>query len=222
MKRLFALLLALIFAAAPVSALTPDRRNPDAAGKLVALTFDDGPHKEYTRQILDILDGFGVKATFFIVGSNAKAYPDRIKMIADRGHELGNHTYDHVWINKIGEEELVRQIRDTEEQIFSVTGIRPRVFRPPYGAYSEASVETVRRLGYRCVLWSQDSRDWQLPPAEKIVGSITDGCKNGDILLFHDYNLKNSPTPRALRELIPRLLDMGYRFVTVSELFGDG
>ena len=218
MKRLIAFVLAALALAAPALAAEPARRNP-AAGKRVALTFDDGPHREYTAEILGILEENGVKATFFIIGENAEEYPDRVRMIRDAGHELGNHTYSHAQISRLGDEELKSEVSRAQKAIFDACGVEPKVFRPPYGAYSDHSVELIEKMGFRCVLWSQDSRDWQLPPSERIVSSIGSSLSEGDVLLFHDYNRPDSPTPAALRELIPRLKDAGWEFVTVSELF---
>lgn len=219
-KRWLLCLMALSVALLPaVHAAEPQRNNPAAGQKRIALTFDDGPHQSYTQEILAILDRYGVCATFFIVGENAKRYPDRIQTIAEQGHELGNHTYTHAAVNKLSEEKLKQELEDTSRVLEEITGKRPTVFRPPFGAYNDKSVEQITALGYRCVLWSQDSRDWQLPPAEQIVSSMEAKVTSGDILLFHDFNRENSPTPRALEALIPKLLQNGYQFVTVSELF---
>lgn len=216
MKALLAVLILVSVLTPQVIADEPTRCNPNVTDKLVALTFDDGPHVSYTERILDILEKYNVKATFFIIGENAVQHPETIKLIYDKGHELGNHTYTHVSINKISKEKLIDEIEKTSQVIEEICTFRPRVFRPPFGAYSDQSIATVTSLGYRSVLWSKDSRDWQLPPVEQILRAME--VSSGDILLFHDYNQANSPTPDALEMLIPKLLDKGYKFVTVTEL----
>ena len=222
MKRLFALGLSLLLLLLPsVSAAEPGRRDPNPTEKRIALTFDDGPHQSYTQEILEILKQYGVRATFFIIGENAERFPDRIRQIADGGHELGNHTYTHAAVNKLSKEALCKELEDTSRVLEQITGQRPRVFRPPFGAYNDGCVEQINALGYRCVLWSRDSRDWELPPVERIVSHMEAQVRAGDILLFHDFNRENSPTPKALRQLIPYFLEEGYRFVTVSELFSN-
>ena len=221
-RRLGVFLFALFcFLLPTVHAAEPHRNNPATKEKRIALTFDDGPHQSYTQEILAILERYGVRATFFIIGENAKRFPDRIQTIAEQGHELGNHTYTHASVNKLSEEALVKELEDTSRVLEEITGKRPTLFRPPFGAYNDRCVSKIEALGYRCVLWSQDSRDWQLPPAEKIITSMQANVTAGDILLFHDFNRENSPTPKALEELIPKLLQNGYQFVTVSELFQE-
>ena len=217
MKALIVSVLILVLVLSPkVFAQDPTRCNPDTLDKLVALTFDDGPHVRYTERILQILEKYNVKASFFIIGENAVQHPETIKKIYDQGHELGNHTYTHVSINKVSKEKLTEELEKTSHVIEEITSFRPRVFRPPFGAYSDASIATVTSLGYRSVLWSKDSKDWQLPSVDEILQSME--VSSGDILLFHDYNQANSPTPDALEKLIPRLLEKGYKFVTVTEL----
>ncbi len=220
MKRvglLFLVLLALLPARVHGD---PVRKNPSVTQKRIALTFDDGPHNEYTQRILEILKKHNVKATFFIIGENAERYPNRIRSIAEGGHELGNHTYSHASVNKLSQEELEEELEKTSQILESITGVRPKIFRPPFGAYNDRCVEQITSLGYRCVLWSKDSRDWELPPVGTIVSSM-EAVNAGDILLFHDYNQKNSPTPSALEQLIPKLLEEGYEFVTVSQLLEE-
>jgi len=191
----------------------------DTEEKLIALTFDDGPHPKYTDQILDILKEYGVKATFFAVGENAELYPEQLKRIADEGHEIGNHTYTHADLKRIGGAELERELAETEQIVEKVTGRRPTVFRPPEGRCNETVVECANRRGYTTVLWTVDPRDWASPPAHDVATVILKNVKCGSVILCHDYNSnKKCPTPQALREVIPELIEKGYSFVTVSEL----
>jgi len=193
------------------------KRN-DNATKYIALTFDDGPHARYTDEILDILKENDVKATFFVIGENAKTHPEILKRIANEGHEIGNHTYHHVYISKCGRDKITKEIKETENTVYSITGTRPIVFRPPGGYYSKESIEQIRNMGYECVLWSVDTKDWTLPAVEKVISTVSKETVGGDIILFHDHNQKGSPTPSSVRRLIPMLKEKGYTFLTVSEL----
>ena len=191
------------------------------AGKCVALTFDDGPHKTYTPEILDILDEYNAKATFFVVGSNAKEYPEIVLDAYNRGHEIGNHTYTHPNLKTLSAEKRLEEIRKTQEVLTEITGEAPRLFRPPGGYVSNSIIEELTSLDCNAVLWSwrQDTRDWACPGVDCVVSGVLRNLRDGDIILFHDYNAgKNSPTPQALREILKKLSEEGYRFVTVSEL----
>ncbi len=190
------------------------------AGSYVALTFDDGPHPEYSGEILEILRENDAKGTFFVIGENAARYPELVKTEYDAGHEIGNHTYTHPNMKKLSVEKAVAEIEKTQQTVEDITGERPRLFRSPGGIYSDELVEAAEKVGCRAVLWSwrQDTKDWKCPPSECIVKTVLDNLQDGDIILFHDYNAKKSPTPAALRVILPELKNRGYSFVTVSEL----
>lgn len=190
----------------------------DTHVKRIVLTFDDGPHPRQTRQIMDVLDSYGIKATFFVIGVNAKTYPGIIREVLERGHEVGNHTYSHLHAAKLNGDALEAQILDCEQEIFTQTGQAVRLFRPPEGAMSTQMRQKVRELGYTSVLWTLDTRDWAHTPPEQICEYIVSNAKNGDIILMHDYIGSNSPTVQALELFIPILLDDGFTFVTASEL----
>lgn len=186
--------------------------------KKIALTFDDGPHPRFTKEILGILEEYGVTATFFIIGVNAENYPDSLKMIADSGCEIGNHTYSHLRVDKMSEKELEGEFLRCEQVIYSMTGIKPRIFRPPQGRTPDALLSVSERLGYDVILWSIDTLDWSHNPADNICASVKNNLVGGDIILMHDYISGKNTTCDALRRLIPELLSQGYSFVTVSEL----
>lgn len=197
--------------------------NNSAASKKIAITFDDGPHPVHTEKILDILKKYNVKATFFVLGSNAARYPEIVKRTFDEGHELGNHTYNHVFINRISDEKLKEEISETDKVIFNITGARPIIFRPPGGAYNDRKVDVVSETGHKCILWSwwQDTRDWSCPPVDKVVNTVVSNLHDGDIVLFHDFNSGNTPTVEALEIIIPDLISKNYEFVSVSELISE-
>ncbi|MBQ9117181.1 MAG: polysaccharide deacetylase family protein [Clostridia bacterium] len=191
----------------------------DTSERVVALTFDDGPHPRYTDAILDILKEYGVKATFFAVGENAELYKEQLKRIADEGHEIGNHTYSHASLKKISPERMKIELTRTAEAVKKITGRMPTVFRPPEGCCNKTVVDCANQLGYTTVLWTVDPRDWSCPPSERVSENILGTVKGGAVILCHDYiSAGKSPTPEALRKVIPQLLKEGYSFVTVSEL----
>ena len=186
--------------------------------KEIALTFDDGPSRQNTEEILKILEEYGIRATFFVIGENAAADPERIRMIHEAGHEIGNHTYTHAYISKIRPDELREEIQKTEEVLKSITGEKPTVFRPPGGYYDQASLEVLEEMGYQSILWSLDTKDWSMPKSDTIASKIEETAVGGDIILFHDLNDKRLPTPEALKRILPYLKENGYEFVTISEM----
>lgn len=191
------------------------------AEKCVAITFDDGPHKTYTPEILDILDEYNAKATFFVVGSNAAEHPEIVLDAYNRGHEIGNHTYTHPNLKNLSREKRMEEIQKTQTVLTEITGEAPRLFRPPGGYVSNSIIDELSSLDCNAVLWSwrQDTRDWSCPRVDCVVNGVLTNLRDGDIILFHDYNAAdNSPTPQALREILETLTRDGYRFVTVSEL----
>jgi len=186
--------------------------------KKIALTFDDGPHPRYTPEILGILEEYGIKATFFVVGQNVGYYPDLVKAELDAGHEVGNHTFSHANLRLSEYDAVCREIGQTERLIYENTDFRARLLRPPEGVYSQTVCDAAADCDYTIVLWSIDTKDWAHNPSERIAEQVLSEVKGGDIILFHDFIAKDSPTPDALRKIIPELLAEGYEFVTVSGL----
>ena len=224
MKGFLSMLLALILPVTlPVYQNDPGRQiyccAPNSE-KRIALTFDDGPHPIYTEQILSILREYGVKATFFVIGENVGYYPDAFDAIVKDGHEVGNHTFSHPHLRNESAKALQEEIRLTEHTLQERGYDGTQLFRPPEGVCSTEVCRCAKDAGYAIILWTVDTRDWDHTPAEHIVQSVKQTVKSGDIILFHDYIASPSPTPDALRCLIPSLLEMGYQFVTVSELIG--
>ncbi|MGN7469432.1 polysaccharide deacetylase family protein [Brevibacillus sp. SAFN-007a] len=188
--------------------------------KVIALTFDDGPDPAYTPQIAALLKKYGAKSTFFVVGSRVNQYPEVVRSLAQDQHEIANHTFNHPDIRKLTPERLRDEVEKTQETIFAATGVRPALFRPPGGYYSESVVRTAKQAGFLIVMWSwhQDTRDWTDPGVKKIVDKVLGNARNGDIVLFHDYGGNRKQTVQALEQILPELQKRGYRFVTVSEL----
>ncbi len=189
-----------------------------ATHKRIAITFDDGPHPRYTPEILDILAEYGAKATFFSVGVNAETYPKLIRRILAEGHELGNHTYNHYHTPKMDCEVLRRDILACSEALQKISGSEPHLFRPPEGVCTEEIKALCCERGYTIVMWSIDTRDWAHTPIADITKNVQKNATDGAIILMHDFIGKNSPTPAALRQILPILQEAGFEFVTVSEL----
>ena len=191
----------------------------DIEDKRIALTFDDGPHRQYTAQILDILKKYNIKATFFTVGTNVEKFPELIEREINEGHEVANHTYSHKHMAELGESEFVAEILGWEDALNGHHEYTSELFRPPEGILTDKECEVIKTLGYDIVLWSVDTRDWAHNSVENIVNTVTANVQNGSIVLFHDFVSGGStPTPEALEQIIPVLKEKGYEFVTVSEL----
>lgn len=193
--------------------------NPGAGMKL-ALTFDDGPHPEHTKKILDFLARYNIRATFFVVGENAEIYPELIRRELSEGHEVGNHTYTHADLSKLSYRQQCDEVIFAENVLYEENEHRTCLLRPPGGLYNKNTFRMAQRFDYTVILWSLDTRDWAHTPSDKIVNKVLTKVKDGDVLLFHDYIAGDSPTLSALEKIIPELIKRGYEFVTVSELFG--
>lgn len=192
-----------------------------SAGKKIALTFDDGPHPIYTKRILEVLKEYGVSATFFVIGCNVENYPDAFQLLLDSGCEIGNHTYSHKDIGKMNEKDILYQLEKTEEAVSKFTDKKLSLCRPPEGSCGKALEAVSLEKGYDIILWSIDTLDWAHTPANRIANKIFNSTCGGDIVLMHDYVSGGCQAPDALRIIIPKLLEEGYEFVTVSELIGE-
>ena len=186
--------------------------------KRIALTFDDGPHYKYTAEILDILDEYNIKATFFVVGQLAEKYPELILRELAEGHEVASHTWSHAHLTMPSDKSLEDEIYATEELLYELAEYRPTLLRPPEGKYGDNLLRVAGKLDYEVILWTVDTRDWAHTPTETIVNTVLENTESGSIILCHDFIGGESPTPAALREFIPKLIENGYEFVTVSDL----
>lgn len=183
--------------------------------KCVALTFDDGPNKECTKDLLDGLKARGVKATFFLMGQSIPGNEDLVRRMKDEGHLIGNHSYRHIQLTKAGENAVCDAVDQTSVMIEQITGERPQYLRPPYGDWND-NLEC--KVDMTTVLWSVDSLDWKLQNRQKIVKRVLKDVKDGDIILMHDI----FPTSvEAALEIIDTLTPQGYTFVTVDEVLID-
>ncbi|MBE6601001.1 MAG: hypothetical protein E7637_00625 [Ruminococcaceae bacterium] len=193
-------------------------RSVKTESRRIALTFDDGPHPTQTKRILDILDRYGVHATFFMVGENVENYSDAAKEVAARGNEIGNHTFSHARLGCLDTDSVNEEIEHCEKTIERICGTAPRLFRPPQGILNEAIEGCSVERDYRLILWSLDTRDWEVKNTQRIVETVLSSIKAGDIVLMHDYIGTHSRTAEALEILLPTLLQRGFEPVTVGEL----
>lgn len=188
---------------------------------LLALTFDDGPHPENTPRLLDLLKSRNVKATFYVVGTNAKRYPGLLRRMVAEGHEIGNHTITHGNLTKMTPDAVRHELKVSHETIVAATGVAPRSMRPPYGAItSEQKAWIKQEFGYPAVLWSVDPEDWKRPGSAVVANRLVSGARPGGILLVHDIH---KPSIDAMPSAIDQLLGKGFQFITVSQLIAmDG
>ncbi|MEY9849372.1 peptidoglycan/xylan/chitin deacetylase (PgdA/CDA1 family) [Streptacidiphilus sp. BW17] len=184
----------------------------------VALTFDDGPDPALTRQVLEILDRYGARATFFSVGHHVAALPDEVRRIADAGHELGNHSWSHPYLPDLTPSQLREQLDRTTEAVARVTGQAPTRFRPPYGALTPEVLAALDGYPTTLTLWDVDSRDWTRPGPEQIAATVLEAAGPGSVVLMHEGAGDRGQTVRALPSIVEGLLERGLELVTVGEL----
>ncbi|MFC4984673.1 polysaccharide deacetylase family protein [Salinicoccus siamensis] len=184
----------------------------DQQTKKVALTFDDGPHPEHTLNILDTLDEYDAKATFFMQGKRIEYYMDVAKEVAERGHEIGNHSMNHPDFTTLSFKQIDIEVSRTNQLIMQATGLKPTVFRPPYGSTNE---EINNFIDMEPVLWTIDTEDWKNKDPNIIEKRIRVNMHDDAIILMHDIH---GTTAQALPDILEYLSSEGYEFVTVSEL----
>ena len=193
--------------AMPVSAVDPSK-------PMIALTFDDGPSGATTR-ILDALEANGGRATFFMVGNRMRSYPSVINRMVALGCEPASHTWDHSYLTKLSEGQILSNLNQVDDTLQSIAGVRTVIVRPPGGYINDASKAALAKRGTPAVLWSIDTLDWKTRNAQKTIDTVLSNVKDGDIILMHDLYETSAD---AAAVLIPELKNRGYQLVTVSEL----
>lgn len=193
-----------------------DEMTQDSERKVIALTFDDGPNTTTTNEVLDVLEKYGIKASFFLIGNNIDDESAKsVKRAYDMGCEIGNHSRSHAYMDQLTAEEIKEEVDFVTEKVIEITGEAPVFFRPPYIAVNDTMFETIELpfiAGY-------GANDWEdRVTAEKRAQMVLRQAKDGAIILLHDAK-GNSQTVEALDTIIPELLAQGYEFVTVSEVF---
>ncbi len=207
-------------------ALPDDIVNSDAAtitaistpSPVVAMTFDDGPHPTHTPRLLDMLRERNLRATFYLIGNRVVQYPNIARRIAEEGHEIGNHSWSHPFMDRLSAAAVTREIDQTTDAIFQVTGRPPVTFRPPYGAFTRnqrTNLHAARSLP--TILWSVDPQDWRRPGPSVVANRILTHAHQGGIILSHDIH---RGTIDAMPQTLDGLTARGLRFATVSQMLG--
>jgi peptidoglycan/xylan/chitin deacetylase (PgdA/CDA1 family) len=201
--------------------------------RIVALTYDDGPNPPYTQRILHVLHQANVRATFFVVGRAVAAYPQIVRLEAQEGDAIGNHTWNHGHLVLYDDARLRRTLDRTDAAIYAATGRHTRIMRPPYGGRDWWVLDEVHKLGYTPVMWSVPlAKDWDYPPAAVIAARVLRYVRDGSIIDLHDGNrgllcarshlpahlCDRSADVEATRIIVQALKRRGYRFVTIPQL----
>lgn len=187
--------------------------HPGSPADAIALTIDDGPHPEYTPRMLDLLAKHDVKATFSLIGIQVREFPKLAARIVDAGHELCNHTMHHpLYIAEYSAHRVAAEIGEAHDRISQATGVEPRFFRSPGGAWSKAIFHESAKRGLQPIDWDIDPRDWARPGTRKIRRAMLK-ANGGDILLCHDGGGDRSETLAALATVLPKLQKRGLQFV---------
>lgn len=187
-------------------------RKIDKTKKLIAFSFDDGPARENTDRIVKALDKNDARATFFMLGQNAKLYPELVKEVMDSGNEVAGHSWNHPQLTRIGASGVQLQMEKMNGAISKVTGSDVGLLRPPYGAINDTVKATVDAP---LILWSIDTLDWKTLNTNATVNTILKQAKDGDIVLMHDIH---KPSVAAVEKVLPQLKAKGFEVCTVSEL----
>lgn len=187
--------------------------------KVVALSFDAAWGNEDTQLLIDILDRYGINATFFLVGEWVDKFPESVKALHDAGNEIMNHSADHAHFSKLSEDEIIADITLCNEKIAAITGISPSLFRCPYGEYDDHVINAVNSIGMTAVQWDVDSLDWKGISAQEIESRVLKNVKPGSIVLFHNAA---ENTPQALPGIIEGLIADGYTIIPISQILLQG
>ena len=191
-------------------------RGIDPSKPMVALTYDDGPAPA-TWRILDVLETYGARATFYMVGNRMSSYPDTVRRIASLGSEIGSHTWGHNYITGLGAEALHGNLNQFDTSLSLLVGIRSATMRPPGGFVSEGSQQALASYGVPAIMWSIDTLDWKRPGASAVADQLKNATP-GDIILMHDGGGDRSQTVEALRIALPYLKEQGFSFITIDEM----
>lgn len=188
--------------------------------KAIAFTFDDGPNPDATLQVLEVLKQHNAKATFFVLGTHAQDYPHLIKSIQLAGHEIGNHGFSHKITEYNNTSFLKSDIKQSEDVITRITGIRPRLLRPPGGFLSRDLIKYCLQEKLKIITWTwqADYKDWKSTDSSYLADQIVTGIHPGQIILLHDGGQNRQIMIKALTQALAELSDLGYRFVTISQL----
>lgn len=194
----------------------------DVNRREIALTFDDGPHNRHTLELLKVLDRTEIKASFFWLGCCVERHPEIAKAVCDRGHGIGLHGYQHISFPKLKPQELKQSLEDTQKAIAKVGNLEPKLIRdvrPPNGFFTPKTLELLKQWEYRPVMWSVVPEDWVRPGVSTVVSRVVQQTVNGSIIVLHDGYCGGEDVAAAAAKIIPLLLDKGYNFVSIEQLW---
>jgi peptidoglycan-N-acetylglucosamine deacetylase len=198
----------------------------EPGSRKLALTYDDGPNDPWTFRLLEVLDRHQVKATFFLIGRFVKQRPDIALAVANAGHTIGSHTWDHPNLIFCSSGEVRRQLEKTQRAIQEATGVDVKLFRPPFGGRRPAALRVARSLGLQAVLWNVTCRDWTERSTDEIVALAERQIRGGDVILLHDgefhhIGVDRSRSVEASDRILMRYKSEGYEFVTIPQMMGN-
>ncbi|MBE9008511.1 polysaccharide deacetylase family protein [Fortiea sp. LEGE XX443] len=196
--------------------------NGDRTIKAIALTFDDGPHPQYTPQVLRVLDRYNITASFFWLGACVNRSPAVAKGVSDRGHWIGLHGYDHRSFPLLSPQELKESLEKTQAAIYNSCNLLPeqvRDVRPPNGLFTPKTLKLFHQWNYRPVMWSVVPEDWVRPGITTVVQRVLQQVQNGSLVVLHDGVFGGQDVAATIEALIPALLQRGYEFITVDNLW---
>lgn len=198
--------------AQPVPQLPAGIRALDPTKPMIALTFDDGPYAPVGNRIMDVMNQYGGKCTFFMVGNRVPSYTAEVQRMVNEGFEVANHTQDHKYLNQLGADSIRAQVEACNNTIQAVTGVRPTLMRLPGGNKNSTVLANVNMP---IILWNMDTKDWKNRNAQSVINAVMGKVKDGDIVLMHELY---TSTAEAVEALVPALTAQGFQLVTVSEL----
>ena len=205
------------FTREPQKLIVQSRTPQPTEGKVIALTFDDGP-SQYSDAILDILKDKGVKATFFNLGNSASRYPNETKRALSEGHQVASHSNTHPYLPKLSDDEMLADLKAGFDNLKAAAGADTKVLRAPYGAFGVEQWKVAAALVDMNVLWDIDTEDWKRPGANAIHDAVLNNAHNGAIVLMHDGGGDRSQDIEALPRIIDDLKAQGYTFATIDQL----
>jgi len=190
--------------------------------KTIALTFDDGPHPQYTPQVLSVLNRYKITASFFWLGNCVNRFPDIAKTVSEQGHWIGLHGYEHDSFPFLSPTQLKQSLEKTQVAIYNACNLQPeqvRDVRPPNGFFTPQTLQLFQQWNYRPVMWSVVPEDWVLPGVNVVINRVMKQVKNGSLIVLHDGYFGGKDVAETINILIPKLLEQGYKFVTINILW---
>lgn len=184
----------------------------DPSRPMVALTFDDGPYAPVGNRIMDCMEKYNGRGTFFVVGNRVNSFQEELRRMQAAGHEIANHSYSHKYLQKLGAEQIRNEVEGCNQAVAAVTGVSPALMRLPGGSYNAAVLANIHQP---IILWNIDTRDWATKNAAQTAAAVIGKVKDGDIVLMHELY---SSTAQAVEQIAPALTGQGFQLVTVSEL----